>query len=111
MKNYSLRVYRSIDKRLLFNAQKTPNCFTPDGDDFNQTWRIYTVGIDVYDFNLTIFNRWGQIIWESNNIEIGWDGTYAGIPVVDGIFTWVVNARVESSYKRSVFKGFITLIR
>lgn len=37
-----------------------PNTFTPDGNDFNQDWQVYIEGIDIFDFNLTVFNRWGS---------------------------------------------------
>src|SRR5690606_21832610 len=37
-----------------------PNIFTPDGDSKNQTWRVYIQGVDIYDFHLTMFNRWGE---------------------------------------------------
>jgi len=46
-----------------------PNIFTPDGDEFNEYWRVYITGIDIYDFHLTMYNRWGEIVWESYNAE------------------------------------------
>lgn len=51
-----------------------PNSFTPDGDEFNQNWRVFMEGIDTYDFELLLYNRWGEIIWESHDINVGWDG-------------------------------------
>ncbi len=88
-----------------------PNAFTPDGDDFNQTWRVYTIGIDLYLFNLKIFNRWGEIVWESNDMDVGWDGTYHGELVQDGTYTWLVSAGVKTNDKRVTFTGFIDVLR
>ena len=70
-----------------------PNAFTPDGDEHNQNWRIHIVGIDVYDFQLQLFDRWGELIWESRDPEAGWDGTFKGQPCQVGTYTWVVRAK------------------
>ena len=53
-----------------------PNTFTPDGDEFNPTWRVYIEGIDVYDFNLQVFDRWGHQVWQSYDVNGEWDGTF-----------------------------------
>lgn len=42
-----------------------PNTFTPNSDEFNQLWGIHMEGIDVYNFELLVYNRWGEIVWES----------------------------------------------
>lgn len=63
-----------------------PNTFTPDGNQYNQTWQpIFTSGFDPMNFNLVVYNRWGQIVWESYNPAADWDGTYNGFPVQDGV--------------------------
>jgi gliding motility-associated-like protein len=88
-----------------------PNTFTPDGDKFNQTWQVYMQGIDIYQFNLLIFNRWGEIVWESNNIDIPWDGTYNGQLVPDGTYVWKI--RTKNPYDDNVyeFQGFVNVLR
>ena len=49
-----------------------PNTFTPDGDSYNEYFKpIFTSGYDPYDYNLLIFNRWGEIVWESNDANYG----------------------------------------
>jgi len=70
-----------------------PNTFTPDGDEFNQTWRIFMEGIDIYDFELLVFNRWGEIVWESNDPAGEWDGSYHGALVPNGEYTWTVRTK------------------
>jgi gliding motility-associated-like protein len=88
-----------------------PNTFTPDGDEFNQMWKPEITGIDIYDFELFIFNRWGELIWENHDPSVGWDGTYNGKIVQDGAYTW--RARVSNPYddSREEFNGTINLIR
>ena len=86
-----------------------PNTFTPDGDEFNQTWRVYIEGVDEFDFELQIFNRWGEVIWESHDVNAAWDGTYNGSPVPVGSYTWLINARELISDKKYVWNGHIFL--
>jgi gliding motility-associated-like protein/uncharacterized repeat protein (TIGR01451 family) len=64
-----------------------PNVFTPDGDEFNNIFKpIFAAPVASY--NLKIYNRWGEILFESNDTEVGWDGTYNGMLVQDGAYTW-----------------------
>ncbi len=89
-----------------------PNIFTPDNDQFNQTWRVYISGIDIYDFHLTIFNRWGEIIWESYNPDAEWNGTYGGTEdVQDGTYVWVVYAKDNYNDKKYEFRGTVSILR
>jgi gliding motility-associated-like protein len=88
-----------------------PNTFTPDGDEYNQNWRTYILGIDVYQFELYIFNRWGELMWESHNPEESWDGTYHGMPVQDGTYTWVARVKSLHDDNKLDFNGYINIIR
>ncbi len=88
-----------------------PNAFTPDGDEFNQTWRVHIEGIDQYDFDLQIYNRWGEIIWESHDPNAGWDGTYNGRPVPQGTYSWVIRTREIISDKKYTWNGTINIIK
>jgi gliding motility-associated-like protein len=64
-----------------------PNAFTPDGDEFNNIFKpIFAAPVASY--NLKIYNRWGEILFESNDTEVGWNGTYNGTLVQDGAYTW-----------------------
>ncbi|NVK66238.1 MAG: gliding motility-associated C-terminal domain-containing protein, partial [Flavobacteriales bacterium] len=88
-----------------------PNAFTPDGDEHNQTWRVFMEGIDVYDFELLIFNRWGEVIWESHDLEVGWDGTYGGKPVETGMYTWIIRTKDLQNDAKYTFDGHINLLK
>jgi gliding motility-associated-like protein len=104
----TLTLYVHIIDDILFYA---PNAFTPDGDEHNQTWNVFVNGIDVYDFELFIFNRWGEIVWESHDPSVGWDGTYHGKMVQAGTYQW--KAVVKSPYKddRKVFSGSVSILK
>lgn len=89
-----------------------PNAFTPDGDAHNQTFKpIMTSGFDPYDYNLKIFNRWGEIIFESNNAQVGWDGTFQGQLVQDGTYIWQIEFKESMSDKRRNYSGHVNLLK
>jgi gliding motility-associated-like protein len=89
-----------------------PNSFTPDGDAYNNTWKpIFTSGVDPYDFSLYVFNRWGQVIWESHNPDSGWDGTYAGFLCESGVYTYRIEYGNIKNDGQSTLHGHITLLR
>lgn len=88
-----------------------PNTFTPDDDEFNQDWGVHISGVDIYDFELLIFNRWGQIIWESHDPAQSWDGTYNGEYVQQGTYTWKIEAKDMVNDKKYEFNGFINVIK
>jgi len=98
----------SVENEIIFYA---PNSFTPDGDEFNQNWKPDILGLDIYNFDLYIFNRWGEMIWENHDPSMGWDGTYKGIIVPDGTYVW--KALVSNPYdgEKEEFIGSINLIR
>jgi gliding motility-associated-like protein len=89
-----------------------PNIFTPDGDEYNETWRVQITGIDIYDFHLTMFNRWGEIVWESFNTEGVWNGHYGGGGMVqDGTYIWVIEAKDVYTDKKYEFRGHVTVLK
>ena len=61
-------------------------------------------GVDIYDFHLIMFNRWGVIVWESYNTVGRWDGTYGGDSVQDGVYVWVIHAKDRENDKVYEFK-------
>lgn len=88
-----------------------PNAFTPDGDEFNQGWRVYIEGVDIYDFDLEIFNRWGEIVWESHDPNQAWDGTLNGTPVPTGTYTWKIEASDLLNDGKYTFNGHVNVLR
>ena len=89
-----------------------PNIFTPDGDELNNTWRVYIDGIDIYDFHLVMFNRWGEPVWESFNQIAEWPGTYGANGLVqDGTFVWVIDCKEQNTDKKYTFRGHVTVLK
>lgn len=67
-----------------------PNTFTPNGDGLNDTFGIS--GESISEFNMKIFNRWGQLIFETSNVNERWDGTFLGTKVPMGTYVYNVTA-------------------
>lgn len=89
-----------------------PNAFTPDGDEFNNVFLpIITFGIDPANYELTIFDRWGELLFESHDTEIGWDGTYAGKYCKEGVYTWKLTLKSNHSDNKIVDVGSVSLLR
>lgn len=89
-----------------------PNSFTPDDDEYNQTFQpVFTSGFDPYDFNMVIYNRWGEPIFETNNAAIGWDGTYHGEIVKEGSYTWKIEFKTSVTDERKLALGHVNVLR
>ena len=90
-----------------------PNCFTPDDDQYNPFFLpIFFSGIDIYNYELLIYNRWGEIIWESHDPKIGWDGTYRrGLKCQDGVYTWKIKFKTSFNDDRKEIYGHVILMR
>lgn len=89
-----------------------PNTFTPDGDAFNQDFKpVFVSGLDIYDYHLMIFNRWGEMLFESYDVTQGWYGTYGGKLVDDGTYVWSLDFGETKSDQRHVVKGHVNLIK
>lgn len=103
-------VIKIHEEELLF----VPNTFTPDGDQFNQTFKpVIASGYDVYNYRLTIYNRWGECIFESRDPEVGWDGVsfLTGILAQEGTYTWKIELKTTRNDDRKVAVGNVNLIR
>tara|TARA_R110002049_G_scaffold20846_10_gene76627 strand:+ start:793 stop:1263 length:471 start_codon:yes stop_codon:yes gene_type:complete len=85
-----------------------PNAFTPDQDGTND--RFGVVGINVAEYQLKIFNRWGELIFESSDIANKWDGTHNGNLVPDGVYVYTLFAKELTTGKRITKTGTVTLL-
>jgi len=65
-----------------------PNSFSPDSDGLNDEFSPIGFGISMENYSFFIFDRWGELIFETNDISKGWDGTFKGKPLPDGIYVW-----------------------
>ena len=85
-----------------------PNAFAP-GNGPNNLFKIIKRGIAPLRY-FRVYNRWGNIVYESNNIDAGWDGTYNGKPQPFGVYVYEVEAVTSIG---SIFhkRGNVTLVR
>jgi gliding motility-associated-like protein len=106
----SITQYIGYQEQLVYYV---PNTFTPDQDEHNQLWRpIFTSGFDPYNFHFIIFDRWGEIIWESYDHTSGWDGTYCEfIPAQEGTYTWVIDFHLKNTDDKKRITGSLNLLR
>lgn len=104
----------TIYKPVIVNQEQlifVPNAITPDGDLFNEVFKPYFTGIDIYDYHLTIYNRWGEIIFESYNLATGWNGTYGGEIVKEGVYVWHIVTADSATDNKLEFHGHVTVIK
>jgi len=89
-----------------------PNTFTPDGDEFNNQFKpIFSKDRLIENYNLMIFNRWGELIFESHDPEIGWDGTYHAEFVKDGTYTWTIDVKDGLKNKSERYIGHVNKLQ
>lgn len=88
-----------------------PNTFTPDGDIHNNTFDPIVSGHDPQRYTLYIFNRWGEILFESHDSNVGWDGTYGDKGLVqDGVYVWQIEVwTLEGNGKD--YRGHVTVLK
>ncbi|WP_214228999.1 gliding motility-associated C-terminal domain-containing protein, partial [Pedobacter sp. B4-66] len=92
----------------LGNTIFVPNTFTPNNDGKNDV--LYVYGNTIAKMKLRVYNQWGQFIYESLNIQNGWDGTYKGDIQPNGVYVYFLEAEFNDGTKTTK-KGTITLLR
>ena len=89
-----------------------PNAFTPDGDSYNNSfYPVLTAGYNQDDYEFLIFNRWGELIFESYTIGEGWNGTYRDHKCQDDVYTWKLVLRRSYNDDKKEYVGHVTLLR
>lgn len=89
-----------------------PNSFTPDEDKYNPVFQpVFVSGFDPMSYHFIIFNRWGEILFESMNHEVGWDGNYGGQKVQEGTYIWQISFKGKYSDEREIHNGHVTLLK
>jgi gliding motility-associated-like protein len=89
-----------------------PNTFTPNGDEKNNTFQpIFTSGFDAQNYHFLIYNRWGELIFESNNPAIGWDGTYGDKLLGNDSYTWKLQFKEKMTEKEHYLTGHVNLLK
>jgi gliding motility-associated-like protein len=85
-----------------------PNTFTPNGDGKNDV--LFVRGNEISELYFAVYNRWGQMVFETNTITKGWDGIYNNMKADPAVFAWYVRAQCYNGNALEK-KGNVTLIR
>ncbi|MCF8464350.1 MAG: gliding motility-associated C-terminal domain-containing protein [Flavobacteriales bacterium] len=87
-----------------------PNAFTPNDNGRNDGFRGYGEGVDWNTYQMSIFDRWGELIYYTENIDEPWDGTYKGAPVELAVYVWKIKLSDVKGTEHKYF-GHVTLLR
>ena len=96
----------------LFDTDPTvfvPSAFTPNGDGLNDVIKAIAVGISEFEF-FRIYNRFGQLVFETADVQRGWDGRINGQMQQTGAYVYFVKAK-DFPGNDLILRGTITLIR
>ncbi len=88
-----------------------PNSFTPDNDGRNDIFLPVVSGHDPLSYELLIFNRWGELIFETEHSESGWDGTYKTVMSKEDTYVWKIKVKSAIDNKQHDFIGHVNLLK
>ncbi len=100
-----------IDSEDCFCDFYVPSAFSPNNDGVNDLFFAFINCDKFNDFAFSIFNRWGELVFKTNDIALGWDGIFKGEPQQVDSYEWVVEYFDVLRNKRIFKKGIVTLIR
>jgi len=91
-----------------------PNIFTPDSQDFNSEFRpLINEEISLIDYTFSIYDRWGNKMFQTEDYDDFWDGIYQNKSVEPGVFVWKIEMEYSKCDQAATFQQFgdVTLIR
>ena len=91
-----------------------PNAFSPNGDGLNDEFKVTGNSEIIYSFRLHIYNRWGNLVFESNDISTGWDGKHKGNPGTQGAYVYKIEYSLSTSSNNAASEirtGTVVLVR
>ncbi|MFA5573511.1 MAG: gliding motility-associated C-terminal domain-containing protein [Brumimicrobium sp.] len=92
-----------------------PNTFTPDADHVNEIFKpTFSSGYNPYTYSLKIFNRWGELVFESFDVDVGWDGTFNtrnAVRVIDGTYIWTIEFKEMLTDKVHTYSGHVNVLK
>jgi gliding motility-associated-like protein len=96
---------------VLITVSPVPNAFNPSSAaEENRTFRLFADPENrITKYALYIYNRWGQLVFETNDVNEGWDGTSSGNPCNAGVYVWTVY--YENADGKSTNRGTVTMVR
>lgn len=105
----------STSKIITFNKELLyyiPNAFTPDGLNGNNTFQAVLESTDdLEEYSFIIFNRWGNVVFETTDETVAWDGTFQGKAAPEGVYVWKISYRLIDTVTNRKDSGHVTLLR
>src|SRR5690554_6894873 len=86
-----------------------PNSFTPDNNRVNSTFSVSAIG--VVEFHIQIFNRWGELLFESSDVDFKWDGIFNNELVRDGTYVWKIQYKSIHDNELQLKMGHVNVLR
>lgn len=90
------------------DAVFVPNTFTPNGDGKNDV--LYARSNSLTEIYFAVYNRWGELVFETSDLHKGWDGTYKGMKVDPAVFAWYIKGTCNTGTE-FFKKGNVTVIK
>ncbi len=87
-----------------------PNAFSPNADGKNDVFMPVINGFEMTSFKMYIFDRWGEVIFETTFPEEGWDGTYKGFAPKQDVYIWRIEVTDATSNEKKQFHGHVTVL-
>jgi gliding motility-associated-like protein len=88
-----------------------PNAFTPNTDGTNDTWQMFGNKNSMKQIEVMVFNRIGEKVFESNDLNFSWDGKFKGVESPNAVYVYTAKIVWLNNHSDSDYKGTITLIK
>ena len=87
-----------------------PNAISPNGDGYNDVWKLEFIDLLFPNATVQIFNQWGQELFNSVGYDVPWDGRFNGEDVPDGNYYYVINLNADN-VEQNIFKGALLVLK
>ena len=88
-----------------------PNAFTPNNDGINDYFEVFGNKKAIQYIDIAIFDRWGEVVFRSNDLDFKWDGSYKGTMLEPGTFVYTMSVVFIDDHANSGYKGSLLLLR
>ena len=88
-----------------------PNAFTPDNDGINDYFYPLGEGVSAANYKMYIFDRWGTQLFESDDMNTAWDGTFQGNKLKQEVYVWKIENENSITGERNEYIGHVVLVR
>lgn len=88
-----------------------PSAFTPDGDGINDFFKPELTDVEVKDYFFQVFNKWGELIFQTDNLSSSWDGLHNNSLVQQDVYVWKIRAKTSCKNQTNQLSGHVTLVR